>query len=204
MKIKSIITAFIAKGHGRSAEVQFTDHLGGGRINLLQMNGSTDTFMFYEIWGFDPTSESCHFEIDQFGNITETCVFTRSFTDTGWGLIPNSNVQITSTNARIDVALGSSFTNNHCTTTLSNSVTTCGTGIGGVFDIEWLVTDSSSNTAVGASQTAIGPFTLSSSGTSASRSAYASGTAMGRAFANAPGRVGTLTSSKNTATVSEP
>lgn len=189
------------KGEGRSAEVQFTDSLGGGRINLLQMSGST--FMFYEIWGNDPTSRVCTQFFDEFGNIITICSFTRSNYDYGWGQIANSDLQFTGTNTTLVVTNGAGFSSTRCVTTTSNAVTTCTSGAPISFNLTWTANPFSGNTIVGANQTAIGPFTFTSTGALVSRSAYVSGTVNGREFSNAPGRVGE-TKGKNIATVTVP
>jgi hypothetical protein len=195
-----------AKGDGRSAEVQFSDTLGGGRIHLFQ-NGDS-TFLFYEIWGDDPTSESCQVIIDQYGNITVVCVFTRFNYDYGWGVIPSSDVEfLADGTVNLVTTTGAGFTSIRNTTDTSSStpVTTTTSGIPHTFLLAWQPNDFSTFSTKGETKHAFASFAFKSDGSSESRSAYVSGQIDGtaRELFDAPGRLGDTTG-KNEATVTAP
>jgi hypothetical protein len=185
------VTLWKGKGNGRGAEAQFSDNenglQAGGRINLFQNNGQT--FLFFEMWGNDPTSESCQTVIDQFGNEIRICTYTRRIYDYGWGLIPSNDVQFTSTSVDLQTTTGPDFSTTRCTTVVSNSVTTCAAGPAAVFDLTWTSNDLSSYSAKEIEQS-IGSFKFKNKGEYEATSAYVNGTVNGRSLADAPGRLG--------------
>ncbi len=194
------VTLWDVKGNGRVAEVQFANENGGGKINLFQ-NGNS-TFMFYEIWGNDLTSQNCSYYTDDFGNLITICTYTRFFYSSGWGEIPSSEIEFTATGAHLVTTTGAGFSDTRCTTDFNTDppTTTCGPSAGGSFDLTWESNNLSTNSTAGVTQYAIGPFTFTSQGTVLSTSAYVDGNALGRSVAYAPGRLGTTKIVKNVAT----
>lgn len=188
------------KADGRSAEAQFSDALGGGRINAFQNGGST--FLFYEIWGNDPESRVCTFVADQFGNTIEVCVFTRFNYDYGWGEIPSTDLQFTATHAHLLTTTGTNFSNTRCTTDTSGTspVTNCTNGTPVTFDLAWQPNNNSRERFAGVKQHSIASFTFTSHGKSEATSAFVTGHANGRTVFNAPGRLGDI-KGKHVATV---
>ena len=191
------------KADGRSAEAQFSDALGGGRINAFQNGGST--FLFYEIWGNDPTSQVCVSITDQFGNETLICVFTRFNYDYGWGEIPSADLPFTATNAHLLTTTGTNFSNTRCTTDTSgpSPVTTCTNGSPLTFDLTWQPNNSSRERFAGVKQRSIASLTFTTYGKSETTSASVTGHANGRKIFNAPGRLGDI-KGKHVATVTAP
>ncbi len=200
------VTLWQAKGNGRSAEVQFSDYgngiRAGGRINLFQNNGQT--FLFYEIWGNDPSSEVCHTEIGNDGTEFTICVFTRTTYNYGWGLIPTNDIEFTATSAHLATTTGPGFSTTHCVTVVSNSVTTCSAGASVAFNLLWTANDLSTKSSAGVTETAIGPFKFTSQGAVQGTSAFVSGSALGIGVANAPGWLGDTKIIKNIATQTTP
>lgn len=192
------VTLWSVKGNGKSAEAQFSDTTGGGRINLYQNGGQT--FMFYEIWGYEPTSEYCTDTTDEFGNTITVCRFTLFNYDYGWGLIPSSDIEFTATNAH----LVTNFSGTRCTTDSAGvtPTTTCASYIEG-FDLTWSLNNVSTNSTSGVNQNAFRSFTFTSEGKVLAISAFVNGYVTGRQLINAPGRLGD-TKVKNVATVVVP
>jgi hypothetical protein len=202
------VTLWNVKGNGRSAEAQFSDAIpsgggsilsGGGRINVFQNGGSA--FLFYEIWGNDPSSRFCTDNVDQFGNVITICVYTRFNYDSGWGLIPTNDIQFTATGADLSTTTGPSFSTTRCTTDSSGPTptTNCVSGTPVTFDLTWTSNDLSSYVTEGETKQAFDSFRFKSEGTVRATSAYVTGTADGHSFTNAPGRLGD-TKGKNVAT----
>ena len=192
-------TIWQANGAGRSVQAQFSDAGGGGTL-ALQQNGAS-TLLFYESWGNDPSSLSCHEYVDDFGNIITTCTFTRTTYDSGYGVIPSTDLQFSATGARLITTTGPGFVNNRCTTDTAGPapVTTCGPATPASFDLSWTGNGHSTTTTAGASQRTLGAFKLTEVSTLQAGSAEVDGVALGHELARAPGSVGT-TRGKHVAT----
>ena len=185
-------TTWQRKGSGRSAEVQFSDAGGGGRLNLVQIKGSS--FMFYESWGNDPTSILCNDITDQFGNIVTVCTFRRTAYDSGWGEIPNTDVQFTGADAHLLTTTGASFFSTHCVTDSAGPapVTSCAPAVPASFDLTWTASNTSGTQSLGASRQTIGVFRFDSVARTIGTSAYVKGSALGHPLEKAPGATSTV------------
>ena len=192
-------TIWQAKGDGRSVQAQFSEAGGGGTITL-QQNGAS-TLLFYESWGNDPTSRYCVATTDEFGNTTTVCIYTRTTYDSGYGVIPSTDLQFTATGARLITTTGAAFVNHRCTTDTAGPtpVTTCGPATPASFDLSWTGNSHSTTTTAGASQRTLGAFKCTEVSTLQAGSAYVDGVALGRELTLAPGSVGT-TKGKHVAT----
>lgn len=179
-----------ADGPGHTAEVEFSDNLGGGRVNLFR-NGAT-MFVFYETWTYDPNSEQCTFLVDQFGNTIETCVFHRTIREVGWGEVLDSAV--TNANGTIHwlaTVGGTGFHQERCVTddSTGTSVTTCGPDNPAGFDLTWTVQPQSGWRLVGGVRQTLDNLTFDTIGAIHAKTAYVNGTANGRTLTNSPGRI---------------
>jgi len=199
------ITLWSTRGNGRVAEVQFTDGIGGGRVNLYQNSGQT--YMFYETWAGDPSSYGCINTNDQYGNPIVVCYYAVINYEYGWGLVfPDglNVVQFTATSARFYGVTGPAFSNTRCRLYTSDGHTvtnkTCTAGLDQSFDLSWTANDLSTEDASRTTQYGIGPFTFTSQGAVNSDSAFVTGSINGRGIYNAPGRLGDTIKSKNVAT----
>ncbi len=193
-------TIWQASGTGRNVQAQFSEQGGGGTITL-QQNGAS-TLLFYESWGNDPSSEYCIEYFDEFGYPYTICVFTRTTYDSGYGVIPSTDLQFSATGARLITTTGAAFVNHRCTTDTAGPtpVTTCGPTTPASFDLSWTANRHSTTSTAGASQRTLGAFKFTSfPSTLEAVSAEVDGVALGHELTRAPGTVGT-TKGKHVAT----
>jgi hypothetical protein len=184
-------TLWQAKGDGRSVQAQFSETGGGGTITL-QQNGAS-TLLFYESWGNDPSSEYCIEYFDEFGYSYTICVFTRTTYDSGYGVIPSTDLQFSATGARLSTTTGPAFVNHRCTTDTAGPapVTTCGPATPASFDLSWTANGHSTTTTAGSSLRTLGAFKFTEGSTLQAGSAEVDGVALGHELTRAPGTVGT-------------
>jgi hypothetical protein len=200
-------TIWQAKGDGRSVQTQFSEDNrnsaqhpgGGGKVTLQQIDDST--LLFYEIWGNDWSGRECTDNVDQFGNIITTCTYSRTTYDSGYGVIPSTDLQFLATGARLITTTGATFVNNRCTTDTAGPtpVTTCGPATPASFDLSWTGNGHATTATAGASQRTLGTFKLAEVSTLQASSAEVDGVALGHELARAPGTIGT-TRGKHVAT----